>query len=263
MTENDLLPDYNIPPINEVVIGVQFSDIKDFKLHHISDIYDIIGREIYSDYKELPPLPKINFSNKDTITLQLSDNSEAPRFFLIVQFQKDRLLCNWRKSQKSMSYCRYDKIEHNFFELYNSLRKKLKELGYSHVMQPEILELHYVNIIPYNNPDDLSNLLEGITWNVKGDGKNLPAPSEFNMHWRYILDENHAIMSIRAVTLQDKANGDDVLRLDIYTQGQIDCESDECFEAKMKQWYDTSHKWIVKAFDEITHPEMHKKWGKI
>ena len=97
------LPDYNNPPINEVVFGIQFKQLDLLNTPHIGFFWEKLSREDYLEYKEMPILPHIvesfGSSIKQSPQISIFDRPPLPRLFFIskvknhlIQLQQDRFL---------------------------------------------------------------------------------------------------------------------------------------------------------------------------
>src|SRR4030042_2667739 len=50
------LPDYDNPPVNEVVFGIQFNKLKNLKAPHTGILWEKLGRDTYPECEERPPI---------------------------------------------------------------------------------------------------------------------------------------------------------------------------------------------------------------
>ncbi len=109
-------PEYDNPPVTEVVIGVQFKALQAFTAVH-PGIYWQKVRNSYPKVNIQPPLsPVLELfgDEKPKMEAQLSPIPPLPRcWFLddsqnrLVQIQPDRFLHNWKKVTGQEEYPRY------------------------------------------------------------------------------------------------------------------------------------------------------------
>src|SRR5215467_10507038 len=106
------LPDYDSPPVNEVVLGLTFQPLVSLRVVHFGLIWDRVRRE-YPAVQHLPPL-----GLEQTMLSQppsgWGDLFFVPRvWFLstaqdrVIQLQHDRFYVNWRSIPGGVAYPRY------------------------------------------------------------------------------------------------------------------------------------------------------------
>lgn len=160
----DHLPDFRKPPLNEVVLGVQFKPVPGYQQIRAGEVWGLF-KERFPRVQELPPLPpafetfgpgqQIGQFNFGLVTGGIHD-----RFWFmtaagdeLLQFQQDRLLHNWRKvGDQTNEYPRFERMIENFAAELGMLRdyfQKLASQGFA-ITQCEI---SYVNHILSPEPD--------------------------------------------------------------------------------------------------------------
>jgi uncharacterized protein (TIGR04255 family) len=156
------LPEFRDPPLQEVVLGVQFRTPDFYQQIYAGRVWDIF-REHYPFVEEYPALPP-SFETFGP-QLQMSANIELvtaarhDRFWFIsedgyqlIQFQHDRLIHNWRKmGVPENHYPRFERMIADFELEINKLQDFMKELG------SELLEMNQCEVT-YINSFDLSDL---------------------------------------------------------------------------------------------------------
>jgi uncharacterized protein (TIGR04255 family) len=158
------LPEFGKPPLNEVVLGVQFDSPAGYQQIRAREVWSLFDAE-FPHVQELPPLPP----SFETFGPQASLFSFGPingpmhnRFWFmsktedeIIQFQNDRLLHNWRKvGDQSNEYPRFDTIITKFLSEVTSLEKFFESLSPQNLRIRQC-ELSYVNHIKDNLSDQL------------------------------------------------------------------------------------------------------------
>ena len=121
------LPDFADPPLNEVVLGVQFSTPKGYQQIYAGNVWELFKNE-YPVIQEHPPLvptfetfglPHPHFAIPP---FTLSQGTPHNRYWFLrpegeelIQFQSDKFLHNWRKNPVGkMEYPRYETIIERF-----------------------------------------------------------------------------------------------------------------------------------------------------
>ena len=182
---------------------------------------------------------------------------------MIVQFQRDRFLYNWRKHTADTvlkkKYPRYESVKKEF---YNSLQKLEECLGELKIqpMNPQRLEVSYINVIPLETiggAERIGAVLKDIAW--QPNHKVLPAPHKIGGHWQFLVKEINSLLDLRINTTPMTLTGQEVLRIELTVRGQAPSNNiKEC-----EPWFDAARAAIVKGFVDITTSEAQAKWGPI
>ena len=163
------LPDFELPPLDEVVVGVQFDPPSEYSSIHTKDVWELFKNEFpkvqeqpqleptFETFGGVNPPPGINF--------KFGNGPLRCRYWFIsdeqshlIQFQEDRFLLNWRNRPKESEYPRFEKIAESFennFSLLQSFYKKTFNVP----LEINQAEVSYINIV---NVDSYSELSEWI-----------------------------------------------------------------------------------------------------
>lgn len=258
IVNNSTLPDYDAPPIVEVVCGIQFKELKDLATPHIGLLWQQFHPE-YMFCRELPPLSPVieRFSPEPAPSIQITQIPPLPRIWFlnedeseIVQFQKDRLLVNWKKVGSDQPYPRYKKV----FELFQSQLDRLcafvraSSLG---KIEPIQYEMTYVNLIPagegWKNYADVGSLVPDFSWR-RTDDRFLPPPETLNWSTSFAMPEEAGRLHISILSAAKVEDQSPVLQLTITARGISKNKSLE----HTKEWFDQARVWIVKGFEDMT-----------
>ena len=152
------LPEFDAPPLAEVVLSIQFDSLQSFQFVHVGSLYDQYCNQfpiIQYQPTLLPVFETFGLGSALTnrLHLQFADRPAIPRLWFVnrenselVQFQPDRLTHNWRKIETDQSYPRYETLRQAFLNETNILIAYLSEQNLGPIT-PNQCEVSYVNII--------------------------------------------------------------------------------------------------------------------
>ena len=259
------LPDFERPPLEEVVIDLQFEQVPGYTIAHALDIRAMF-RQGFPNIQTQPLLPP-NFETfggtrlQSGPSIQLAIASSDPRLWLVsadenhlLQLQNDRFIANWRKGANEAVYPRFESIiaafEQNFVKLNDYFAAQLG--GPLKVKQAEVA---YHNLVEV---DDFAQTGKWFSFWATGALKVEAVAAKFS---EVLVDDaggpwarlHHELQSVHSTDGEQKA-----LRLALTVRGkpqQQDLSSAVEFVARGRAA-------IVTRFSEITTSEAHKKWGR-
>lgn len=270
------LPNFRNPPIDEVVLSIQFASLQKMKSAHIGMFWEKIehrlpqvteqsairpifetfggfkGSNVGIQFEALltPPMPRYWF--------------EAPGMPDLLQLQQDRLLRNWRQAPDgSRVYPRYEAVRDAFKADMSQFQEWLRfeELG---EIIPNQCEVTYINIIRLPDGSDPHKQLHRIS-NVWSADLVLPETQT-------IEKSNVQIVSI--FQLDGKPAGriymifqpafinattEPIVKLEITARGK---PLGENVQAAF-DFLDIARAEVVNTFASITTAEMQEFWGRI
>lgn len=123
------LPSFVQPPVVEVVLSVQFEELKEFHVPHFGMVWNEV-RDRFPIIEEHPPLdPTIERfglprkAPRGGVQLQIMQDVPFPRCGFVnregtelIQVQRDRFVHNWRKREEAHEYPRYEHVRAVFSE---------------------------------------------------------------------------------------------------------------------------------------------------
>jgi uncharacterized protein (TIGR04255 family) len=266
--EKRLLPDFENPPVIEVVCGITFKNIDLFLAPHTGRLWERY-RADYPQCQETAPLQSI-IEKKDgvsSIQFQVSQAVPMPRIWFIsqdgtrlIQVQKDRFLHNWRKTQEADEYPRFPNIIDFFADTFSEFKRFVldENLG---TIEPIQYELTYVNHLEkgkeWKSFSDLGNIFPDFAWR-NDDQRFLPRPESHNWHTTFLLPDNAGRLHLKIQHLLRMPDTFEVIRFDLTARG---------FPAKkpdtdMLEWFSMAREWIVRGFADLTSSKMHLFWGR-
>ena len=260
------LPEYENPPLTEVVCGVTFQNLDNLIAPHLG----LLWQQYQPDFprvEEVPLLPSpIEIFEGQMLqgNLRLNDVPPLPRELFIsedentiIQIQRDRFAHNWRKLREEVAYPRYANVIQSFQERFSVFENFIKNAGLEIV--PMQYELTYVNQIPegdlWKRVSDIGNIFNRINFSF-GEGLILEEPETVNWRISFVLPNQsgrlYATVKTGATRTTDKK---EVLIFDLTVRGIGEDKS----LSNMQQWFDIAREWIVKGFTDLTTSEAQEK----
>lgn len=261
------LPDFEAPPLNEVVLGVQFAPPLGYQQIYAGEVWNLY-RDEFPKVEEQPYIAPVfetfGFPSKHQAQIGLFTGASHDRFWFLrpdgdelVQFQQDRLLHNWRKvGEGANEYPRFESMIRRF-------RGELEQLqAYMNGLSPQDLainqcEISYINhIVPSDNQGLIaSDWLRFVSF---GNAN----PDDFSLGFREVIPDVEGKPRGRLIcdaSLGINADGQRIIILALTARGvpkSIDIESSFEFLAMGREL-------IVCKFAEITTDEAHDKWRRV
>lgn len=267
--KKDRLPEYKNPPVNEVVLGVQFDELQSFQMAHvglywqtiktdypriedrapISSAFEFFGEPVAFQpgiqVGQLPPLRRCWFLDKPKNRL--------------VQIQPERFLHNWRKVTGAEEYPRYSSIKKSFEQLWQGFLDFAKNEKVGDIA-PNQWEITYVNHIYHGEGwDTLADLPKLFAyWSGSTSVGYLKAPETSAVSLSFAFPDQHGRLHVRLDLRFQRPDNRKLLRLELTARGKLDSDDpNELFRC-----LDVGHEWIVWGFTDLTTEHAHKLWGR-
>ncbi|MBW8000440.1 MAG: TIGR04255 family protein [Planctomycetes bacterium] len=265
------LPDYDKPPVNEVVLGVQFGTLANFSAIHSG----LFWQKIKGDYPKNSVHPQIAPSAETFegpvmaelgVKTVISSTPPSPRYWFLddsenqlIQLQSNRFLHNWRKMTGEEDYPHYSNILPEFKKQWLVFLDfiKTEELGDINL---NLWEVTYVN-----------NLYQGEAWNDLGDlykvfpflsnnalPEHLKSPEKIRLTLAYAYPDKLARLYVELATAYRRSDGTPLIQLKLTARGQLASNDNE----NLYKCLDFGRETIVKNFTDLTSLEAHKLWHR-
>jgi uncharacterized protein (TIGR04255 family) len=263
----DELPEFDAPPITEAVLGIQFNPPANYHSIQAFQVWNLF-KENFPVVQEMPPLPP-QFETFGLPAMPFNFNfvmgaPEQSRFWFatkagdqIIQFQRDRLLHNWRKVGTAATYPRFETILPSFRDEIEKLQGYARELGNERlsVNQAEISYINQIIVEEQTGPFEPQKWLSFID-------KNDPPVDEFNIAARYVLRNPDGMPNGRLH--RESATGTDpsgrrTFSLMFTVRGK---PMGDTVDDALEFIADGRH-MISKHFLRSTTPEAHKIWKRV
>ncbi len=259
------LPDFEAPPINEVVLGVQFSPPKGYRQINAGEVWGLFrsGFPKVEEHEPIAPMFETFGLPARLVKFEVMPGPVHDRFWFVrpdgtelIQFQQDRLLHNWRKvGNEENEYPRFEAMMTQF-------RDELEKLGeYFGKLSPQSLfisqcEITYVNHIPFELADrqKVSDWLHFVDFGG-------PEPEDFSIGFREIIRDADGPPWGRltcecqiAITQKGKR----IIVMSLTARGApTDNSKESAFEFLAK-----GRSLIVSRFADLTTKAAHVKWRR-
>ncbi len=260
------LPDYDNPPVIEVVCGIQFEPIPQFRATAFGLFWQRI-REEYPQTEEKAPLQqKIEkygaTARAEEPQVELTATPPLPRMFFInrvpnwlIQLQPDRFLHNWRKVKEEDVYPHYPAIFEKFWSQWAAFQQFCREEG---LQQPKVnqLEITYINHVPagqgWQKLSDWGGVFPDLQW--RGRREFLPEPESAAWRASFLLPESRGRLHASVRHAIRAADGCPVLLCELTARGIS--RSDD--ENSSRGWFTLGREWIVRGFADLASADVQK-----
>lgn len=264
MNQQAPLPEYERPPVIEVVCGLLFKEFTRFHAVHLGSFWQKL-KPYYDHSREVAPLVPAfeSFGEPAPLKLQFTDVPPLPRTWLltpkengIVQVQRDRFLHNWKKVEPDDEYPRYTHVIQMFRERLTAFDAFLAEeqLG---TIEPLQYEMTYVNHIPQGHgwtcPANVGDVFPDFIRQAN-TGRFLPEPDQLNWRTSFPLPMQQGRLHAVIRHVQPGSDSDPILLFELTARGM---PNDTTREA-MWSWFDLAHEWIVRGFTDLTSENVRK-----
>lgn len=263
------MPEFDHPPVIEVVCGVQFDDMARLNGAMIGLFWQRV-REQYPTVEEHPPLAEIkerfgSFAGPSP-RAEMTTIPPSPRLFFVgktpnwlIQLQRNRFLYNWRTVNEDDEYPRFPVVFNRFWDLWTEFCAFCREAD---LAEPEVnqLEITYINHIPRGDSwtgfNTLGDVFRDLQWNRDRDF--LPEPESMNWHVNFMLPEQagrlHVILK-HGIRKKDECP---VLLCELTARGMSRSRADD----DLRAWFHLGREWIVRGFADLTAPKVQALWGR-
>jgi uncharacterized protein (TIGR04255 family) len=272
VSTHDELVTFDRPPLDEVVMGVQFDREVSDDAFALADYWPKI-RESFPKLEKQPPLPKAveDFTPTPSVggpQIELLTSPPSPRYWFIsddetrlVQVQSDRLLFNWRKREQGQEYPRYRQLRDEFNQQLEIFMSCLRE-DVRNQLGPVWCEVSYINhfeAVPESGHGHrpLSDFLRLV---VPVDLRHLPKPEDTQLQQRYVLRQDDGVPVGRFYLSSTPAyRASDTTPVHVVTL--LVRLKEEPSTHDITSALGRGHEVLVESFEDMTTPAAHELWG--
>ena len=266
-------PDYLAPPVNEVLLSLQFQPIPGLETLQFGRLWDIF-RQSYPRTDVKPPIPPVKekFESKEPIRHQFRIVSEpmVPRCWFenesgteLIQVQQDRFIFNWKQTEEEEAYPRYEQVRAKFRRHFRKFKKFLKDNEIGRVIADQC-EVTYVNILPPGKGWVRFGQVKEIVapWSGRFSDEFLAEPEDINLKTRFVLLDEQGAPKGRLFMSFDPAfqesSGQLVYKYELTVRG---APADNK-ETSILDFFDFGRENIVRGFASFTSKKMGQIWER-
>jgi uncharacterized protein (TIGR04255 family) len=264
------LPDFDRPPVTEVVLSLQFGSLTKLKSAYIGFLWSKF-RDRYPVVTEQPPLDPVfeTFGSlalgSQALQLQQLMLLPMPRYWFetaegsnLCQVQQDRLVHNWRKRQGE--YPRYEVVRSELEKDLNVFQEFLatEDLGRLDFNQVEITYINTIDLPDGGDPHGSLARVMAVWTDMDSPERDL---EDVFLRSRYLIKKDetpYARLHVSVIPGVHTATMAKVVQLQLTFRGKPDGNDRAAAFALM----DDGRETIVTAFAELTTPDMHQHWGR-
>ncbi|MEP2877959.1 MAG: TIGR04255 family protein [Roseibium sp.] len=261
------LAEFNKPPINEVVLGAQFSIPSSYNQIYAYKIWELFkddfpSVEIHSPLE--PTFETFGFPISQKVGINVLSGGRHDRFWFIsddsrelIQFQEDRLLHNWRKDpDPNHTYPRYEYIREKFEAELSRVEDFFVSLDQQHLMCNQA-EITYINIFKIQD----SGLCRLDEW-VRFLDFSPFSPDDYSSWWSdTILDEDENPIARLSCEMKTGYNQEreKIANISLTVRGKPHSGN----ISSTLDFLDMGREIIVDRFSKITTEKAHNVWERV
>jgi uncharacterized protein (TIGR04255 family) len=270
----DDLPSFSRPPLNEVVLSIQFASLTELKGIDLGLFWQKVKKR-YPDVSEQPVIQAAfeTFGTpqlaKPAFRLESIMTPPMPRYWFekagspdLLQIQHDRIIHNWRGGDDVSTYPRYPAVKAKLSREIEEFEKWLDASRLGRLL-PNQCEVTYTNLIDFDDSDQVHSDLRRLTplWSGIDSTDEAVDFEDVAINTRRVFTHNgRSAGRVYAQFLPVFRQSDlrPMIKLEITARGRPDSETvDEALS-----FLDVEHEEVVRTFADLTSPEMHKMWGR-
>jgi len=264
------LPNYKAPPLYEVVLGVQFEPVAGYQQIYAGQVWELF-KATFPNVEERQSLPPsfetfgANVASRPAI--QLSTGASHDRFWfvskdgdLLLQFQQDRFLQNWRRiTSEAYDYPHFEKMLEHYEK---NLKKLMRYFEDTFAVSVKInqCEISYVNRINFP-PKASKTPREWINFVELPAGSKIDFKYDFKYDFRKEISNKKGEPIGRLIVSAGSAMNEkreEILSYDLSVKGapaKPDIES-------ALEFLTAGRRLIVTTFTKTTSEKAHQAWER-
>lgn len=268
-------PTFKNPPIEELVLGVQFLKVERMTSAHFGRFWDMLGDE-WTKTLDRPPIEdqfETFESRAGTSPAGFQFRLEpvnAPGRMMYVHRQDDRLIqlqptrfhLNWRRKPDGI-YLSYKRLIDEFEEHFKRFREFVARENLDEIT-PNQWELTYIDAFAqgehWNTPADWSNVLPGLFGTLFSTDNMAMSLERRRAEWSYELEPKRGRLHIAAHLGRRDGKTRDDLMLTMTARGAID-KGGSNGAATIRDGLDLGHDAAVEAFLRVVNRNVQESWG--
>lgn len=275
------LPDFDRPPVVEVVLSVQFAELRAYRTIHAGILWHEHFRNAFPNVSEQPELPPTfeTFGIQAPrpglgLSITQAIGPPVPRLWFrnqeeteLIQFQADRFAHNWRKIGRDQNYPRYEYIKHQFLNEFDVISRFTSEHKIGE-LRPNQCEVTYVNHVALEGDDNIHTSPHKAfrffaDWTPgRGDPTaTLPRNEDSRFSARFVIEDGEGNPLGRLLVAADPAMDKDQKPIYRFTLTARGAPAKTDLDA-VQSLFDVGREAIVRGFAALTTQKMHAQWGR-
>jgi uncharacterized protein (TIGR04255 family) len=269
----DDLVSFERPPVNEVAIGVQFSEPVIDDAIALADFWPQVRGDL-PRLEKVPALPpaveEFGARPRSAPPFQIVTEPPGQRYWFVssdgtrlVQVQADRFVLNWRQQRGDEPYPRYVALRREFEKRFQILRQHVPTDKHQ-LLRADWSDVTYVNYIeaPGRRPNTHAPLSESLRL-VAPPRRSLPPPEDQQFQQRSVIWTEDAPaqpigrLHITAIPAVRDKDGVPIYVVTLVARARPTAPSLKA----MFESLDRGRALVVRTFKEMTTPRMHERWG--
>lgn len=262
--ENEI--SFSYPPLNEVVLDIQFAQIPGLLSIHANEVWELYKKE-YPNIVEQPLLEPA-FEKFGAVPQMNAPNFSVARppvgsryWFMttdekgLLQYQNDRIISNWRKQGDFSGYPRYERISSDFRKNITKFNEYLKQRFQGQFLKINQVEISYHNVIEIDNFREVGEFLNFLDLaHLDAEGVSFNAGEVINDKQGKPI----ARLSIIVNSLYSNQGKDKAITFTLAYRGKPNSEGiDDAF-----RFLDDGREKIITKFNGMTTAKAHQLWEK-
>jgi uncharacterized protein (TIGR04255 family) len=266
------LPDYTRPPVDEVVIGVQFPPIEGFSEPHVG----IYWQRVRSEFPKVQSQPRLEGPIEDleaepfgppALTILQGPGAAQGRTWMIsendvylVQIQNSRFVLNWRRRGDG-EYPHFEAVAERFWDQFSVFRDLLESEGLVTpvVQQLEVTYINWIADLPVHEffcPAQVANL------STAGVG---PLPQDQAYMARYLARDAAGVSIGRLYVQCQSAMRVETPQPEVGTQFTLTFKApskEPMTDDQLRSLSAYGREGIVRGFTDLTTDAAQASWGR-
>ena len=262
------LPDFERPPVNEVICGVTFKSLGQFLAPHIGQFWETIRGEFPKCREQMILRPVIEqFDPQAVGQLEFAEFPSIPRVWFLtddethlIQLQRDRFLYNWKQVKSEDQYPRFPIVMGGFETMLTKFEEFLRTNDLGNI-EPTQFELSYVNHIAkgdgWTELQDVGHVFPDFSW--RRTSRFLPPPEGANWHTTFTFPDKTGRLHSQIQHATRVSDEREILVFNLTARGI----GASVLRPAMREWFEQAREWIVRGFADLTDENVQKSvWGR-
>jgi uncharacterized protein (TIGR04255 family) len=269
--EGSALPDFDRPPVNEVVLSAGFLDVPGLHAGQLGRYWDAIRDEFPNGEEQAPydlPIEPLDPFAVTEPSAELVTAYPPPRLWLrsvdgeqLIQVQRNWFAFNWRRQgpEETSPYPRYPAVEERFTTQFRRLVDFIEAEGLGDVMTTQC-EVTYINHIELPGPG-FAGTETVLTMGGLRTSAFLPPTQRVRLDAAFTMtrdDQPYGRLHVSAQPALRRSDNRPILMLNLTARGYPVGDGED----GVVNFLRLGREWVVRGFADVTTPEMHERWGR-